>query len=374
MSAWITVPEALIAAWLGRRGLSGWADTLHERLLVPWRRHALPVSGDEPAALVDRFRAVRAPRSALAVALIEGDRTQALYRGRVRGRAADATTAFEIGSLSKTFTAALLGDMAARDEVTLETPVSELLPAHWRPRREQPRPLTLTDLACHTGGLPRLPGTSRMWAGRLLRPGNPYAWLATDEALRWPRQRRLQAIGAAYRYSNLGFGLLGALLARRLQTELATAWHTRLLQPLGLHATGVAASRSRGTLAQPHTAAGWPTPVWSMPGLAGAGALASTPADLVRWVRAHLHGTAPIHAEALQPRHRIDASRGMALGWHLIHGVDGGDIAWHNGATGGSRSFVAMQTARRRAVIVLINRAVSVDALGMQLLRSLAGA
>lgn len=368
MAPWTTLLEAVPAAWGGAVGATRAADAVGSRLLPALRRlrrrgHAV----DDAAALIETFRAIHAPRAGVAAALITPAGVQRHCMGRSRGRAINAGTGFEIGSITKTFTAALLRDMAHRGDVHLDTPVQQLLPAGLGPAREVPRSLTLADLACHAGGLPRLPPTPRMAAGVLLHPGNPYAWLHPDAPLRWLRGRTLPAVGRGYGYSNLGAGLLGALLARCLDTDLETAWRTRLLEPLGLHDTAVAAQRMP-PVARPHRASGLPTPVWRMPAMAGAGALASTLDDMLRWLQAHLQVRPPLHADSIDPRMHIDARRSVGLGWHLVRGSHG-RLAWHNGGTGGSRSFAAFDRAHGCGVVVLCNRAIGVDRLGMDLLR-----
>jgi CubicO group peptidase (beta-lactamase class C family) len=66
-------------------------------------------------------------------------------------------TVFEIGSVTKLFTALLLADMARGGEVTLDTAVAELLPMGKRVPDRNGVPITLARLATHSSGLPRLP-------------------------------------------------------------------------------------------------------------------------------------------------------------------------------------------------------------------------
>jgi D-alanyl-D-alanine-carboxypeptidase/D-alanyl-D-alanine-endopeptidase len=73
------------------------------------------------------------------------------------GDSVNEKTTFEIGSITKLFTALLLADMANRGEVGLDEPVAELLPAGTRVPVRHGRTITLHDLASHHSGLPRLP-------------------------------------------------------------------------------------------------------------------------------------------------------------------------------------------------------------------------
>ena len=76
---------------------------------------------------------------------------------RGSSRPPDAGTVFEIGSITKVFTAALLAEMAGREEVRLDQPVAELLPPGVRIPSGRGRAITLAHLAEHTTALPRLP-------------------------------------------------------------------------------------------------------------------------------------------------------------------------------------------------------------------------
>jgi CubicO group peptidase (beta-lactamase class C family) len=60
----------------------------------------------------------------------------------------------------------------------------------------------------------------------------------------------------------------------------------------------------------------------------------------------------------------------IGLGWH-IGNISGNSYYWHNGATGGSRCFVAFQPDKNTAVVVLSNAAEDIDDLGKSILKIL---
>jgi serine-type D-Ala-D-Ala carboxypeptidase/endopeptidase len=66
------------------------------------------------------------------------------------GRALDGDSVFEIGSITKVFTALLLADMVQRGEVALDDPVAKYLPPEGRPRAFDGKPISLLDLATLT--------------------------------------------------------------------------------------------------------------------------------------------------------------------------------------------------------------------------------
>jgi D-alanyl-D-alanine-carboxypeptidase/D-alanyl-D-alanine-endopeptidase len=282
-----------------------------------------------------------------------------------------SNTIFEIGSLTKVFTATLLAGMVEEGLVALEDPVQRYLP----PGVELPvrgRPITLADLASHAAGLPRLP---RGFVLRSLRHRrNPYAWLTVDDLYAGlPATRLRREPGGRPRYSNLGYGLLGHALALRAGRSYDQLVQERICRPLELGDTHVvvpAAARER--FAQGHSRRGRPVPHWDLPVLAGAGALRSTVADLLRFLRLQLGEGDPALASAATLTHAPRARhRGMAvgLGWTRLplRGTEH-ELLFHNGATGGFRSFAGIVPATGTAVVVLSNSARFVDPLGFRIL------
>jgi D-alanyl-D-alanine-carboxypeptidase/D-alanyl-D-alanine-endopeptidase len=283
-----------------------------------------------------------------------------------------ANTIFEIGSVTKVFTAALLAAMVENGVVALDDPVQRFLPAGVElPVRG--RPITLADLATHTAGLPRLPHGFVLRSVRHRR--NPYARFTAGELYASLEATRLrQEPGGRPRYSNLGYGLLGDVLARRAGRSYEQLVRERICGPLGLADTCVAVpAAAQGRFAQGHNRRGRPVPHWDLPALAGAGALRSTVADLLVFVRVQLGDGDPALARAAalthvpRVRHRGTA---IGLGWMRwpLRGTEH-ELLFHNGGTGGFRSFVGFVPSTHTAVVALSNSARSVDALGFHVLK-----
>jgi serine-type D-Ala-D-Ala carboxypeptidase/endopeptidase len=287
-----------------------------------------------------------------------------------------ANTIFEVGSVTKVFTATLLADMVEEGLVALEDPVQRYLPAGVElPVRG--RPITLADLATHTAGLPRLPHGFLLRSVRHRR--NPYAWFTADDLYAGlPATRPRREPGARPRYSNLGYGLLGHALALRAGRSYEQLVQERICRPLGLADTCVSVpATARDRFAQGHSRRGRPVPHWHLPALAGAGALRSTVADLLVLLRLQLGDGDPALARAAaltqvpRARHRGAA---VGLGWTRwpLSGTEH-ELLFHNGGTGGFRSLVAFVPATHTAVVVLSNSTRSVDALGFRILERING-
>jgi CubicO group peptidase (beta-lactamase class C family) len=275
---------------------------------------------------------------------------------------------FEIGSVTKLFTATLLAVLARRGTVQLETPVDELLPSGVS-MPTVGRPVTLADLASHASGLPRLPPGWILRAWRRL--DNPYAGFTEADLWTAVGARRGRKPPGRSSYSNYGGGLLGHLLTRVTGTGYADLVGREICLPLGMADTTITVpDGARSRLAPGHTRRGKPTPGWDFPVLTGAGALHSTATDLLTFLRAQWSSPPPTVpddlAEAIRTTHAARATgRGITVGLGWIIGAE--DLLWHNGGTGGYRSYVAVRPQRRGAVVVLANSARSVDGIGSRL-------
>ncbi|RIV88571.1 serine hydrolase, partial [Aurantiacibacter xanthus] len=270
----------------------------------------------------------------------------------------DGDTEFEIGSITKVFTALLLADMALKGEVALDDPVERYLPAGApMPRDGEGQQITLRHLSLQTSGLPRLP--DNMPFGD---PADPYADYTEQMLLDFLGKYQLpRAVGAHYEYSNLGVGLLGYVLARAAGTDYASLVRERILDPLGMKDTAIALDPAmQARLAVPHDEYLRVTRPWNLSVLAGAGALRSTASDMLTFAEAAMDPASPIaEAMALTLSDRTDqvgTDNQTALGWMILP-APGGEVLNHSGGTGGYRSHLAVQPGTRRAVIGLTNSA-----------------
>jgi D-alanyl-D-alanine-carboxypeptidase/D-alanyl-D-alanine-endopeptidase len=286
-------------------------------------------------------------------------------------RPLNGQTIFEIGSETKVFTSLLLADMVQRGEVALDDPVANYLPATVKMPERNGRVITLVDLATHTSGLPRLPSNLSP-----KDPGNPYADYSVEQLYQFLSGYQLKRdIGWQYEYSNLGGGLLGQGLALRAGMSYEALVKQRICVPLGIKSTGITLTpEMKARLAAGHDPSLEPAKNWDLPTLAGAGALRSDADDMLTFIAANLGYVktplAPAMAAMLKVR-RPTGQPGMeiALGWH-INTANGEEIVWHNGGTGGYRSFMGFDPKARLGVVLLSNAGTpaGVDDIGRHLL------
>ena len=281
-----------------------------------------------------------------------------------------ADNVFEIGSITKVFTASILADMASRGEVRLDDPVAKYLPSSAHIPSRNDRQITLLDLVTQSSGLPRMPSNFTPRDSM-----NPYADYSVQQLYAFLSSYQLtRDIGATYEYSNLGVGLLGHALALKAGTSYEQLVTRRILTPLQMKETAITLTPAlRARLALGHDGDGHVVPNWDLPTLAGAGALRSTAADLLTFLVANLDSTATPLSRTLQQthgeRHATDnPNLKIGLAWH-ISSRPVGKIVWHNGGTGGYRSFMGFDPVRRIGVVVLCNNGnENVDDIGFHLL------
>ena len=180
-------------------------------------------------------------------------------------------------------------------------------------------------------------------------------------------------IGMQYEYSNLGVGLLGHALALRAGKSYENLVTERILRPLGMSDTRIVLSPGmKARLAPGHSAAGGVAANWDLPTLAGAGALRSTANDMLKFLAANLDSSSAPLGRVLATTHlaRRDvngAQMRIGLNWHILSAL-GHPIVWHNGGTGGYRTFIGFDEANNRGAVVLSNQSVSPDDIGFHLL------
>jgi D-alanyl-D-alanine-carboxypeptidase/D-alanyl-D-alanine-endopeptidase len=279
------------------------------------------------------------------------------------GQKVTADTVYDIGSVTKVFSALALADMAQHGEVALDDPVAKYLPKGTALPHDDARQITLADLATHTAGLPLRPDNLAP-----KDPDNKYAEYSEADLYGFLAHTKPQhPIGSTYDYSNPGFGLLGVALARRAGTDYDTLIESRILAPLGMSDT----MRNAPPEMQKRMAQGYsydvasadltPAEHWDFgSGVAGAGGYRSTAADLTKLLQAILGYRASPLAQAFVATTKTHRPGGMmpatsiALAWNILD-QEGREIVWKNGSVGGFRAFIGYDMAARTGVVVLTN-------------------
>ena len=310
----------------------------------------------------------------VAVAWVDADGTAFFSSGTMSAadpRAITPDTQFEIGSVSKVFTALLLAESEQLGKVSRNDSAAKyLLPAGDSAQAALAK-ITLLSLTTHTSGLPRLPANIGPNPDAMPQPYATYDRVMMVEALRLHGPPAV--VGKDESYSNFGAAVLGESLAAAWGTSYAEALREHVLSPLGMNATtvGLTGTPPPADLAPGHMN-GKPVPIWTWLAFAPAGGLRSSARDMALFLFACLAQPAgPLHvalASMVQPQHALDDMTGqIGLGWMLTDEADS-PVAWHNGATVGSHTFVAFNRKAGTGIVILANMQRGSEALGFGLL------
>ncbi|MFY9664255.1 MAG: serine hydrolase [Candidatus Cybelea sp.] len=298
-------------------------------------------------------RVAAAPGTAIVVGILDHG-TQRIYAAGSagNGRAADEHTLFEVGSVTKTFTATALALMALRGDVRLDDPIAKYLPTGIRAPSKDGKAITLLDLAEQRSGLPRLPANMDDVAG-----GDPYAEYTNSDMYAFLNGHTLtRDPGASYEYSNYGIGLLGQLLANRAKMSYPQLVRRAVFDPLGMSQSAFVMTGLPDTalLAVGHDLSGAPVTPWHFESIAPAGAIASNLDDMLKFLRCNM-GQGPLAKACLfaqQPRAEGEPRHQIGLVWN-VNSSNG--IISHGGDTNGFHAFVAISRDRNTGVVVLSN-------------------
>jgi CubicO group peptidase (beta-lactamase class C family) len=267
----------------------------------------------------------------------------------------DESSVYEIGSISKVFTATLLAVAVRLGEVKYGDAIERYLPDGISVPTENGHSITLEQLSTQTSGLPRMPDN--------FKPSdvaNPYADYTPELLYEFLAQAELErGIGEGYGYSNVGVGLLGHLLSRAAGISYEDLVVKRISTVLGMPDTAITFSDEMLTrLALGHQGS-IEVKNWDLDALAGAGAIRSNVRDMIVFLKANMGLTETPLLASLQETHQsrvnVAPSLDIGLGWHIRKKQDTQNIHWHNGGTGGYRAFTGFTMDPLLGVVVLTN-------------------
>ena len=283
------------------------------------------------------------------------------------GGSVNEHTIYEIGSISKVFTAILLAQQVVDGKMKLDDPIKKYLPAEVKVPRKSSVEITLGNLSDHTSGLPRMPDNFTP-----ANPNNPYADYTVKQMLEFISGYELtRDVGAGYEYSNLAQGLLGYILSQYVSTTYEDLMVKSIASPLGMKETKITFDeKMKKNLAMGHSNRK-PVENWDIPTFAGAGAIRSSTADMLKFLAANMNLKKTSLRKAMDLTHQVRHDKAgkmrVGLGWHVSKGKNG-DVLWHNGGTGGYRTFAGFVKETGMGVVVLTNSNKGADDLGFHLL------
>jgi len=261
--------------------------------------------------------------------------------------------AFEIGSISKTFTAAILAKLIDDGLVNADEPIKNILPVHLHQSAMNGTEVTVLHLSNHTSGFPKEPGNLNE---DLSVPGSPYQsydqsklydFLTTGLVLQ-------SEPGTMRSYSNLGGGLLGHLVELIGGKSYELLLDEYICQPLNLQNTFIKIDSSNQKIIVPgRDSFGRITPNWELNVLSGGGGIKSTASDLARYLRAQLTDTTYFY-KTQQPTFQYTEHNFAGLGWSWYKDGEYNYVD-ATGGTGGYSCIVIFERTSQKAIILLSN-------------------
>jgi CubicO group peptidase (beta-lactamase class C family) len=284
------------------------------------------------------------------------------------GQLPNEHTIFEIGSISKTFTAILFADAIEKGKVNLEDPASKYLPDSIPPLAYEGVPVVLKNLSNHTSGIPRMPNNFHP-----ADPGDPYKDYDDRDLYSFYKNFTLtRKPGVQLEYSNLAAGTLGVILEKVNKKNYQDLIVETICDPLGMSDTREWIRKNDSSrFAKGYTEEGKYNTPWNFEAFAPAGSIRSTTADMLIYANANL-GVAPKSLEkAIRLTHTVtfmDSTNTIGLGWFYIR--PGRDrVLFHNGGTGGYRTYIAINLEKKFAVVVLSNTSIGVEDVGNAIMK-----
>ncbi|MDP8924414.1 MAG: beta-lactamase family protein [Chloroflexota bacterium] len=301
-----------------------------------------------------------------------------------RDRPLDAHTLSRVASITKTFTATAVVQLRDVGKLRLDDPLVLHLPEFGAVRNPfgPIEDVTLRKLLCHHAGIVGEPPTGHWQSLHFPTREEVLAALPRVEVVIPP--------GSAFKYSNLGYTLLGEVVERASGRPVLDYLRSELLEPLGMaDATFAPSAADRPRNASGHLAHAFedwaaPAPPSRTHGMAAAAELYASVHDLGHWLSLQFRtdasersGAQVLRGPSLAEMHRPqyvepDWSLGYCLGWRANRR---GDRIWHGhgGGLPGFRSQILFNVPERVGVVVLIDGMGPADQIALDLAEAAAG-
>lgn len=311
---------------------------------------------------------LKASSAGVSMAVINGNQTRYYHYGETKKgnrKLPDNETLFEIGSLTKTFSSALLVKWCNQHSINLNSSIKSYLPAEVRNHLSLNNvDVTFKQLLNHTSGMQQLPNgfpnTSDPYSS--LDSNYIYQYISNNIVLtKTPGTQPISEQEAYDSYSNMAYALVGLILERNVGMSLEQILHNEILVNLGMLSTTFAEIESKENRAYPNNIFGSAS-YWHLSGFKSAGGLKSNVNDLVKYTRSQMDATSSSELgstflETQNPTVIVNGKNIFALGWELYYTSTGRMLVVKDGGTGGFTSYLIFDRLSDKALIALFNNA-----------------
>jgi dipeptidyl aminopeptidase/acylaminoacyl peptidase/CubicO group peptidase (beta-lactamase class C family) len=312
----------------------------------------------------------RVPGASLGILRVHRDREDELVEvahgvlNKNTGVRTTTDSVFQIGSITKVWTATVAMQLVDEGRLDLDTPIIEWLPELRLADPAVTRQVTMRHLLTHTSGI----------------DGDVFTDTGRGDDCLEKYVAQLDGMaghhlpGATWSYCNSGFSLIGRVIEKLTGSTWDKAMSDRIFMPLGLRHTGTLPEHAilhRVAVGHEAVGAAEPTvaPVWGMPRALGpAGLINSTAADVLALARLHLKGglagdgtrvlsessTAAMTDKHAEPPDTYTLGDSWGLGW-IRFGWNGRRLIGHDGKTIGQSAFLRILPDEGLAITLLTN-------------------
>lgn len=270
----------------------------------------------------------------------------------------DSTTLFEIGSVTKLYTAFILASLETERKINRFDLLSKYLPKNVTKGKMWTSQIRLIDLATHTSGLPEFDNTKSLMTFKGFDENNPYGLFTKDFMMEILKNTDTLENYGKLKYSNFGIGILAYAMAKAEKTEFDLLFKKYINEKLNLQLTFLKVDEQHLTkLAIPHRG-NEVMPLIQLAELSPAGSVKTTMPDLMKFLNVHLKKPDDLKdvVEIVLENQLKGQEQAVGLGWG-IHKLKNETVYFHNGGTYGSSSIVILIPSKNSAVAVLANNA-----------------
>ncbi|MEZ4955433.1 MAG: serine hydrolase domain-containing protein [Saprospiraceae bacterium] len=282
----------------------------------------------------------------------------------------NADAIFEIGSITKTFTASLIMQAVGKGVMSLDDPLQKYLPVQMAKDNYEGHFITLQHLLMHTSGLESIPASGNLpyLKAKIFSPKNPHQYFKAKHYYKYLKKFKLDYIpGKIWDYNNSAYGLLGQITADQNKTTWEKITQENLFDPLSMTDSYFTINKKNEVrFVQGISAKGKKAKAWEMDFINPAGVIKSTLNDMLKYAAAQLNPPTkelaflqaahdPMSYEIKMPEGKLWDGNSMGLGWWHNLEQEGKTFIWHGGASGGYTAFIGFSKEKNRAVVVLSN-------------------
>ncbi len=293
------------------------------------------------------------------------------YEGHI---ALQDSTIFELGGLSKIFTASLIELLVQDSVLDYKTPFNQYLDSIYHNKNMMD--LTIGDLVSHCSGLPKLPYEFGI---KEKEKNNPYAHYTKEDLLKFYKDfKKEEDFENTYFYSSINFALLEIAIEQCTGKSFEDILNQKLFAPLGMNNSFIHPYQSNSKQATTgFSISGNPVPALKFQSFAASNGIKSTMEDLIKFVQVNLEEGDSMIGTYLDNTHqpmqatKINKETKVAKGWHVLDLKKYYNVILHSGSTNGHRAFIGFVKESKTGVVVLCNSEHREDGLGFLILRML---